>query len=84
MLRDGWRGIRDSLNTGKVFSGSILIGVNTGRVSVIVRSFLSNTMLARAVGGRKDLKATRLLHPDPKNANQVRLKRPTLKSSSLL
>jgi hypothetical protein len=84
MLRDGWRGIRDSLNTGRVFIGSILIGVNTGRVSVMVRNFLSNTIMARAVGGRKDSKATPLLNPAPKDANLVPLKRPPLKSHSLL
>ena len=84
MLRDGWRGIRDSLDTWRVFIGSILIGVNTGRVSIIVRNFLSNTIMARAVGGRKDFKAATLLHRTPKDSNQVLLKRPPLKSSSLL
>src|SRR5208337_2832965 len=71
MLRDGWHGIRDSLNTGRVFIGSILIGVNTDRVSVIVRNFLSNTIMARALGGRKDSKAATLLHRTPKHANLV-------------
>src|SRR5208337_2684810 len=74
MLRDGWHGIRDSLNTGRIFSGSILIGVNTDRANVIARNFMSNTMLAKAVGGRKVSKAAPLLHPAPKDANQVRLK----------
>src|SRR5208337_3754758 len=82
MLRDGWRGIRDSLNTGRVFIGSILIGVNTDRASVIARNFMSNTMVAKAVGGRKDSKAAPLLHPVPKDSNQVRLKWP-LKGSTL-
>ncbi len=84
MLQDGWRGIRDSLNTGRVFSGSILIGADTARVSVIIRNFLSNTIMARALDGRKDSKAATLLHRTPKDANQVRLKRPPLKRSSLL
>src|SRR5208282_3783760 len=84
MLRDGWRGIRDSLNTGRVFSGSILIGMDTGRASVTVSNFLNNTIVARAAGGRKDSRATPLLHPAPKYANQVLLKWPPLKSRSLL
>src|SRR5208337_3421697 len=84
MLRDGWRGIGDSLNTGRVFSASILIGVDTGRVSVIAGNFLSNTMLARAVGGRKGSKAAPLPHPALKDANRVRLKRRPLKGGSLL
>ena len=66
MLRDGWRGTRDSLNTWRVFNGSILIGADTVRVNVIARNFMSNTMAAKAVGGRKDSKATPLLHPAPK------------------
>jgi hypothetical protein len=45
---------------------------------------MSNTMVAKAVGGRKGPKATPLLHPAPKDANQVRLKQPPLQSSSLL
>src|SRR5208283_3164012 len=72
MLRDGWRGIRGGLNTGRVFSGSILIGVNTSRGSVIVSNFLSNTIMARAASGRKDSKDIPLLHPARKDANQVR------------
>src|SRR5208337_3183611 len=83
MLRDGWRGIRDSLNTGRVFIGSILIGVNTDRVSIMVRSFLSNTIMAKAAGGRKDSNAAPLLHPTLKEANQVRLEWP-LKNSTLV
>ena len=74
MLRDGWRGIRGSLNTGRVFSGSILIGVDTGRASVIAGNFMNNIIVARAVGGIKDSKAANLLHPVPKDANHVRLK----------
>jgi hypothetical protein len=78
MLRDGWRGIRDSLDTWRVFIGSILIGVNTGRVSVIISNFLSNTIMPREASGRKDSRATPLLQPAPKDANQLRLKRPPL------
>ena len=83
MLRDGWPGIRGSLNTGRVFNGSILIGANTVRVNVIARNFMSNTMVPKAVGGRKDSKATPLLHPAPKHINQLQLKRRPLKGSSL-
>ena len=74
MVRDGLRGIRCGLNTGKVFIGGILIGVNTGRAGVIVKNFMSNTMAAKAVGGRKDSNAVPLLHLTPKDANQARLK----------
>ena len=85
MPRDGWRGTRDSLNTGRVFSGSILIGVNTERVSIIVRNFLSNTIVARAVVGSRDSRTAPLFHLTPKEAtNQVRLKLLRLKSSGLL
>ncbi|MGO9018220.1 MAG: hypothetical protein ACLQVJ_07700 [Syntrophobacteraceae bacterium] len=84
MLRDGWRGIRGGLNTGRVFSGSILIGVNTGRGSVIVSNFLSYTIMARAASGRRDSRASLLLRPARKDANQVRLNRPPLQSSRLL
>src|SRR5208283_5397666 len=84
MLRDGWRGIRGSLNTWRVFNGSILIGPDTVRVNAIARNFTSNTMVARAVGGSKDYKAAPLLHPAPKHANLLPLRCPPLKSSSLL
>ncbi len=84
MLRDGWRGIVDALNTGRVFGGSILIGTDTGRVSVIGINVLSNSIMARAVGGTKESKAAPLLQPDPKDANQVRLKWPPLNSSTLV
>jgi hypothetical protein len=40
--------------------------------------------MARALDGRKDSKAATLLHRTPKDADQVRLKRPPLKKSSLL
>jgi len=84
MVRDGLRGMRGGLNTGRVFSGSILIGVNTGIPSIMVRNFMNNTIVARAVGGRKDSNAAPLLHPVPKGANEVRLKGSPLKASSML
>ena len=84
MVPDGWGGIRGSLNTGRVFSGGILIGVHTARASIIISNFLNNTIRARALGGRKDSKAAPLLHPVPKDANPVRLKRSPLKRSNLL
>ncbi len=76
--------MRGGLNTGRVFSGSILIGVNTGIPSIMVRNFMNNTIVARALGGRKDSNAAPLLHPVPKGANKVRLKGSPLKASSML
>jgi hypothetical protein len=58
-------GIRDIPNTGKILSDSILIGGDTNLACIMTRIFITGTIVARAVGGRKDLMVGPL--EDPSN-----------------
>jgi hypothetical protein len=68
------RGIRDILNTGKILSDSILIGVDTNLASIMTRIFITGTIVARAVGGRKDSMVAPLKDPNHRDRDLVRVK----------
>ena len=74
MSRDGIRGIRDIRNTGKILSDSILIGGDTNLASIMTRIFITGTIVARAVGGRKDSMVEPLKDPDLRDRDLVLLK----------
>jgi len=71
MPRGGWRGIGEILITGRVFVESIPIGANTELVSVMGRSSMNNTIVARAVAGRKDSRVAPLLHPTQRDRDRL-------------
>jgi hypothetical protein len=74
MLRDGWRGIREIRSTISNFSKRIPIGKDTGKVSVMTRIFMNNTIVARVQGGRKDSRVAPLLQPNHRDRDQPLLK----------
>jgi hypothetical protein len=54
MRRGGIRGISDILNIGIILSDSILITADTTLVSIMTRTFIIGTIVARGKDGRED------------------------------
>jgi hypothetical protein len=78
------RGIREIPSTGSIFSKHIPIGADTGKVSVITRVFMNNTIVARVEGGRKDSRVTPLLQPRARNRDALLLKWPPARNKDAL
>jgi hypothetical protein len=74
MSRGGIHGINKILNTGKILSDSILIGADTNLASIMTRIFITGTIVARAVGGRKDSMSEPLKDPNLRDRDLVLLK----------
>ena len=74
MRLDGIRGIGDIPNTGKILSDIILIGGDTNLANIMTRIFITGTIVARAVGGRKDSVVEPLKDPNHRDRDLVLLK----------
>jgi len=72
MGRCGKRGISETLITGRIFSGRIPTGADTGKVSVMTRVSMKRIIAARGLGGRKDTVAPPLKNnPSQGDQDQV-------------